>query len=294
MATMPRPRPNRRMNILRLFKLIAAHPLNRASRVQAFSRFLRWQVGSRLLGQPVALPFVNRTHLLTETGMIGSTSNFYFGLHEVDDMAFTLHALREGDLFADVGANIGSYTVLASVVGAQTIAVEPVPETFERLMRNVRFNGIPAETHRCGLSAEPGELRFTADRDAMNRVADADYPGATVTVPVTTLDGLLAGRVPFLIKIDVEGHEPALLEGGARTLSDPGLQAVLMETNANVPLLMARMEQFGFTAHRYNGFERRLEPAGVARQNTIFLRDPAMIAERCRTAPRFSLVNGTI
>jgi hypothetical protein len=43
------------------------------------------------------------------------SGNIYAGLHEFGDMAFVLHFLRAGDLFADVGANIGSYTVLASM-----------------------------------------------------------------------------------------------------------------------------------------------------------------------------------
>ena len=282
------------MNLFRLARMIAAHPLNRRARLHAFARFMRWQLGSRLLRRPVALPFVNGTSLITETGMVGSTPNYYFGLHEMDDMGFALHVLRAGDLFADLGANVGSYSVIASVTGAEIISVEPVPVTYERLMRNIRFNGIAAETHRCGLSSAKGELRFTTDRDAMNRVAAPGYSGPAVTVPVESLDDLLAGRVPFLMKIDVEGHEPHLLEGAVRTLADPALQAVLMETNANVPTLMERMTAHGFSAHRYDALERRLHPASGPQQNTIFLRDSANIQVRCTEAPRYLLVNGTI
>lgn len=282
------------MKLFRLAKQIAAHPLNRGRRMHAFGRFLRWQIGSRLLRQPVALPFVNDSRLVTETGMVGATANYYFGLLEVDDMGFALHVLRPGDLFADVGANAGSYTVIASVVGAEIIAVEPLPETYRRLLRNIRMNGINAETHQCGLSSKPGELRFTTDRDAMNRVAGPDDAGPTTVIPVTTLDKLLAGRVPFLIKIDVEGHEPQLLDGAARTLASPALQAVLMETNASVAELMSRMAAHGFSAYRYDAIERRLRPAEGAQQNTIFLRDPAAIQQRCQSAPRYSLVNGSI
>ncbi len=59
--------------------------------------------------------------------MTGATGNIYAGLHEFDDMAFFLHLLRPEDMFADVGSNIGSYTILASgVVGAKSVAFEPV------------------------------------------------------------------------------------------------------------------------------------------------------------------------
>ena len=57
--------------------------------------------------------------------MTGATGNIYAGLHEFVDMAFCLHLLRSGDLFVDVGANIGSYTVLASkVAGANSVTLE--------------------------------------------------------------------------------------------------------------------------------------------------------------------------
>ena len=63
--------------------------------------------------------------------MTGATGNIYTGLHEFEDMMFLLHLLRPGDIFVDAGANIGSYTVLASaVVGAKSISFEPVPPLF--------------------------------------------------------------------------------------------------------------------------------------------------------------------
>ena len=58
-------------------------------------------------------------------------------------MALLLHFLRPGDLFLDVGANIGSYTILASgVVRATSWAFEPDPQTSRYLRRNVAINGL--------------------------------------------------------------------------------------------------------------------------------------------------------
>jgi hypothetical protein len=66
-----------------------------------------------VLGEPVAMPYVNETRLLVKPGMAGATGNVYAGLHEYEDMAFVLHALRPSSRFVDVGANVGTYTVLA-------------------------------------------------------------------------------------------------------------------------------------------------------------------------------------
>ena len=77
------------------------------------------------------------------------------GLCEFDEMGFVLHFLRSEDLFVDVGANVGAYTVLASgVIGARTIAFEPNPSTFKYLERNIAENG--SGTRARGINAALG------------------------------------------------------------------------------------------------------------------------------------------
>jgi hypothetical protein len=137
-----------------LLRFIVNHPLNRDDKVASLARFVRWQVASRIMRRPIALPFVNHTQLLVSQGMTGATGNYYCGLHEVSEMAFVLHALRADDLFVDAGANVGSYTVLAAgAVGAQVIAIEPLPATFAKLEGNIRLNDIVTRVaaYCCGL-----------------------------------------------------------------------------------------------------------------------------------------------
>ena len=100
-------------SFLRALRFILGHPLNRGRRGAAMVRYLRWQVGARLLPGAALVPFVNETKLLATPGMTGVTGNIYCGLAEFDDMAFVLHMLRADDLFVDVGANVGAYALLA-------------------------------------------------------------------------------------------------------------------------------------------------------------------------------------
>src|SRR5262245_41975942 len=119
------------MALSELLSFVWNHPLNSTDRIAALGRVARWQIASRLVSGPIALPFVEGTSLLASSGMTGATGNWYCGLHEVRDMSFVLHLLRPGEKFLDVGANVGSYTVLAAgAVGAQVTSVEPVPRTF--------------------------------------------------------------------------------------------------------------------------------------------------------------------
>jgi len=285
-------------------RFVMQHPLNAGGRCRALGRVLSWQIASRLLQGPLALPFVDKTRLFAIRGMTGATGNWYCGLHELSEMAFVLHALRVGDHFLDVGANIGSYTVLAAgAAQSRVTAVEPIPQTFAHLQRNIALNGLTERVcaHQAGLSDHAGTLRFAATLDTINHVlvAGENLPG--VDVPVRLLDEVVGSDVPTMIKIDVEGYELAVLRGARKTLRDERLLAVLMETNGSGmrygvsdDILLADMSENGFRPFHYDPFARRLVTRAGGGDNTLFVREPTAIAERVQSAPRFTLVNGSI
>jgi FkbM family methyltransferase len=104
-------------------------------------------------------------------------------------MAFLLHFLRPCDQFVDIGANVGSYSVLASAVcGAKSIAFEPVLATFKRLSMNVSVNQISelVTLMNCAVGVAEGRVQFSIDRDAMNKVVDTDYAGITADAKYQT------------------------------------------------------------------------------------------------------------
>src|SRR6266404_8257887 len=121
-------------------RFILSHPLNRDRRFVALARFISWQVASRLRPE-IEFHWIEGATLKLRRGMTGATGNVYCGLHEFVEMALVLHLLRPQDLFLDIGANIGSYTILASkLCGAQTIAFEPEPRVARTLEQNIHAN----------------------------------------------------------------------------------------------------------------------------------------------------------
>lgn len=292
------------MGLLSTFKFILGHPLNRGARVAALARWFRWQLVSRLAPGAIAVPYVGGSRLLMRKGLAAATGNWYAGLQEYEEMAFVLHLLREGDLLLDIGANIGSYTVLAAGgAGASVIAVEPVPETAVMLGDNVRLNGlVQAVTMlETAIAESPGILRMTRGLDACNRVAQAGEAGDTIQVPCTTIDALCESRTPLAIKIDIEGYEMEALRGGQRTLADPALLAVLVETNGSGDRyasggigLESFLEQFQFQAVRYEPAHRRLVRSGVGSDMTIFIRDPGAVQQRLEAAGMHRVVTGWV
>lgn len=296
--------------MMRLYSIagfILGHPLNKNAKMAALWRFFRWQFASRLLPYPMVLPYVNDYSLLVERGMTGATGNFYCGLHEADDMAFVLHFLREGDVFYDVGANIGSYTLLAAAAGVKNIvSFEPSSATCEKFENNVRLNAMMDKVtlHRCALGNESGEARFTKGNDTVNHVAaDADNVAATELVQIRRFDDFYQAGKPSFIKIDVEGYEAHVFSGAARALADPELMGVLVEDNGSDKRYGQQqsvgdiLRAQGFKPFRYNPMKRELvADAGQMGQfgNVLFLRDFDQAVLRIKTANRFRLVNGWI
>lgn len=293
------------MGLANTLGFVARHPLSRGRVGQNLARLLSWQVGSRLVPGAVAVDFVNGSLLLARPGMTGATGNVYVGLHEFEDMAFVLHFLRPGDLFVDVGANIGSYTILAAAaVGADCISFEPGPEAFSWLVRNVGLNGVSnrVEARREAVGSRTGQVSFTADRDTTNHpvlgpVGEAGEERVQ-SVPMTTLDQALGGRVPAMLKIDVEGFETEVLDGATATLERPELLCVIMELMGggarygfDEEALRSRMARLGFGQYAYAPFERTLTALRGPKTsgNTIFVRDPAAVDKRLKTGKPFEV-----
>jgi FkbM family methyltransferase len=265
----------------------------------AYVRWMRWQIGSRVLGEPVLMPYVESSCLVVERSMTGATGNIYCGLHEFEDMAFVLHCLRVGDTFVDIGANIGSYTVLASgVVGCETISLEPVPSTYQKLVRNVRVNGIEGlvELHHCAAGAGVGEVWFRTDHDTMNRVVDEGEAVQKERVRVCGMDQLLRDRVGEIWKVDVEGYEWEVLRGSGEALRHDSLRAVMLEGDDE--RIASCMRGAGFTAMTYDPWERRLsevvgEKSRRVTGNHLWVKDCQWVRDRCAQSRRYEVCGVT-
>ncbi|NUN63526.1 FkbM family methyltransferase [Pseudanabaena biceps] len=272
-------------------RFIDKHPLASQNRSLAIANWFKWQVSSRILKMPVIFPWIRDSKLVVESSMTGATGNIYAGLHEFTDMAFCLHLLRAGDLFVDVGANIGSYTVLASKVsGANSLSLEPVPTTFKHLTRNININELSqlVEARCCAVGKASGSIQFSTDCDTTNQVVDSTYTGVSIEVPVMSLDEILKTSKPTLIKIDVEGYEPEVIQGAINTLSCSSILAILLET-VN-PEIEVTLQNNGFSNASYDPFTRTLTTSSINNHrgnNYLWIKNPDQIIDRCRKSDKY-------
>ncbi len=147
-----------------------------------------------------------------------------------DDVVHVIERyLGPGDVFYDVGANVGVFAFLAAtIVGEKGVvfAFEPEPNNvlcFRRSLERAPVRNV--ELRDCALGGEDGTMVFDRRGGAFSgRLVEGKNEigsGGTRDIQVRSIDSLLAGgmRPPKLIKIDVEGGEGLVLEGAREMLS---------------------------------------------------------------------------
>jgi FkbM family methyltransferase len=162
--------------------------------------------------------------------------------------------LKTGDVFFDLGANVGFYTLLGARAVGQSgtvVAVEPQPKAVERLRHNLALNSLTNVSVVAAAVAEvsgDGELALSLDGVLeWAGLLDGDWPAEKrVTVSITTIDELSEGVAPpTLIKLDVEGAEVRALAGAERTLR-ASRPVIVCEAHGTGSDVAAVLEQAGY------------------------------------------------
>jgi FkbM family methyltransferase len=205
------------------------------------------------------------------------------GDFEADERAFLKRFLRTGDVFVDVGANVGLFTLLAGgLVGptGRVFAFEPCSATFRRLMWNVRNSGMSQiACHPMALSDAPGEASLSVSQGefgAWNSLAGPLITHDVVLerVQMMTWDSFSVAKtlVPTvtMMKIDVEGWELAVIDGAKSLLQQPNSPVLQVEfTPANAVAagsscrrLFDRIHDFGYQIFRFDSNTCKLVAIG--------------------------------
>jgi len=137
------------------------------------------------------------------------------GLYEPESVELMKKIIRPGMNCLDIGAQSGYYTCLmASIVGenGKVYAFEPMPSNYKLLVKNIEENKFQnrVKTYQIACSNEKRtmEARAVSNMYVLGKVDG----GEKVTVNTTRLDDVINERID-VIKIDIEGHEPAAIEG---------------------------------------------------------------------------------
>lgn len=291
------------MKILKILLIILNHPLNKKRKFSAFIRFIKWQIFSRFFKFPVLLPFTNNSNYLCWKGLTGITGNYYYGLMEMEEMSFAAHFLSSEDIFYDIGANVGAYSILTSShCECKVYSFEPHPQTFTYLTRNINIQNKSdlIKAFNFGLSDKKEFVSFSTNLDTVNHVA-VDKSVPTINLEFFVLNELNL-PIPTMIKLDVEGFEYMVLKGATLLLKNPTLKAIIIEINGSgIKYGVSDIQihefliNFGFKPFTYNPFHKKLiQLDSFLTHNTIYLRDIEYCEKKIQNSKPLQLANGGI
>lgn len=182
----------------------------------------------------------------------------FYGDYETAQTAYLTAAMGEHgcDLFLDIGANIGLYSIRAAKAGhaKRIVAFEPDPRNRDQFAANILMNGLSGriEVEPMAVSNRSGPVRFTFFPETSTGQSRVDESGGTDSVDAVRIDDvvdLTDGTI--FAKIDIEGHEAPAVEGMADTIEANRVFLQIESFPEQLENLSNLLTEYGFT-RRHN------------------------------------------
>jgi FkbM family methyltransferase len=201
-----------------------------------------------------------------------------------------IKSFPQGDVFLDVGANIGIYSLFAASRGIKTFCIEPDSQNFALLNMNISNNdlGNLVKAFPIALNDKPGfsELHlkkmewggalssFSIHLDQFQRSFSPEYCQGCYG---DTMDSFISKLCPTVahIKINVDGNENLILMGGSSTLALPSLKSTLIEldeTRTDYQSSIRMIESAGFRLNKKTHSSMFDNTEYASTSNHIFIR----------------------
>lgn len=281
--------------LIRTIDFIAQHPTNEGNYLRAIRKFVGWQFKKRMTKARVKL--VNG---LVMNGYIDDTISSlvaYVDLPEYSDMMFVLRYLRSGDIFFDVGANVGIYSLLASpiVSDGKVFAFECSKRIYVRLLENIELNKIEnVIASNQGIYEQASTIWLNEDPKGTTSFLSQEKRSSGYYVKVTAIDRVSCEynlQEIALLKLDIEGAELFALRGATSLLESRKIQCILLEatdgSEKNFNYSLHEIDSFlsllGFSFYNYNVEDTSLHPVTMynhSGNNIIAISDLEFVAKR--------------
>lgn len=171
-----------------------------------------------------------------------------FNNKEPDTLDWIEQNLKAGDVFYDIGANIGQYSIYAAKVSpdSKILAFEPESQNFSRLCKNIVLNQLNnimpictplSDSDRFGnfyVSHMSNGCSYHSFGEKSSLVEnDSALIQGAFSMSIDSLVSKHGLPFPNLIKIDVDGIEPLVLNGAKAILSDQKLRSIIIEVTGD-------------------------------------------------------------
>lgn len=194
------------------------------------------------------------------------------GFYEKETTQWLMKSINTGNVFFDIGANAGYFSLLGSkCVGEEgkVISFEPIPSNCKTIHEHLVENNINnVVVERLAVSKDTGKVSFTIEHNNANSHLESislihapAQPKDTFQVNSISLDEFIThnGIVPNIIKVDVEGAEKLVLEGSTALLRDFSAKWIItLHTSELYKDCKSIMEQNGYEVESFSGYRGQI------------------------------------
>jgi FkbM family methyltransferase len=193
-----------------------------------------YQIFKRLTGKIISIKLFNGRQLFLYPDSNVSSMFVYTDIPDKEEVDLLRSFTTDNSIFLDIGANIGSYSVLLMDKVKDIYAFEPHPLTARQCKMNFLLNGYEENrVVQLALSDVAGEVYFTDNKKqtSINRISDIS--DGSIKVSSNTLDNFarqyLKKEFDYIVKIDTEGFEENVLKGGSDFFRNYNVKCVAFE-----------------------------------------------------------------
>lgn len=225
---------------MKSLKSLYEAPYNRKHPFKAITRIIFWKTIRLLRIKKIRISLWGDKKLFVHYDSFQCMWIFYNYLVDYEEFVLIKNYLSPEDNVADVGTNVGYYTVwMSKFISSQgrIHSFEPDPLNFARLKDNCELNGLTSvNLNNVALSDKNGKLFFTKSFDEKNHIS-LEPSQNTIAVESITLDEYakkLNIKNFSYIKVDIEGFELAFLKGSDLLLAEKAIDIIQVELNEQV------------------------------------------------------------
>jgi len=184
--------------------------------------------------------------------VIMGIDNYYMIHPKTEKWAWKYINVPRNGVFIDVGSHIGKFTIPVAKMGANVISIEPHPDNFEVLVKNIRLNKVENKVipMNIALSDENTKGKLYIGINSLRHSIVENYGKGSIRVTFNTLDNIVENtginRIDF-IKIDVEGSELNVIKGGLKSIGKFKPNMVIEVRKYNLEKLESILSSVGYS-----------------------------------------------
>ncbi len=224
--------------IIKALIRIYSHPNNKDRIINTTLRLAWWMVNRHFLKLNVIVEMLPGAKLICDPKSSYGSLVFYNSLPEYAEQMFMYRFVQANDIMVDIGAHIGSETVLlgSKLASGRVYSFEPTPAILPHLKANISINNLidKVTVESMAISDHNGYTKFYLSTESEVNSLHKHKGSKEISIQTITLDKYASVhdiQHVNLLKIDVEGHEYAVIRGSKSLLTKHKIDVIVFEVN---------------------------------------------------------------